>query len=174
MNWLLRPLLRRPAFTWPAIVGLALGIGASTTVFSVFAAMMLESMGIRDSAHLASVWLTDPAHGQQQVEVSYADWQAWSRTQDVFAGIALASSVNLDFALRTAGAPEHVDGNTVTGNFFDVLGATPFAGRFLTEADDRAGQPLPSCSAMRFGKRGSAAISILWAVRFASAPATQR
>ncbi len=136
IRWL-RPLLRRPAFTLPAIAGLAIGIGATTAVFSVFSTMMLQSMGVRDTSRVAAVWLTDPAHGQQQVELSYSDWRALSKAFD----IALASSVNLDFPLTFNGLPEHVDSTTVTGNFFEVLGVTPLAGRFLNSSDDQPGAP---------------------------------
>jgi len=135
-----RVVARRPAFAIPAIAGLAIGIGASTAVFSAFSAMELESMGFHDPAHLAAIWLNDPAHGQSQVELSYGDWRSWRGRAG--AQVALASSVNLDFTLQFDGMPEHVDGTTVTGNFFEVLGAKPLAGRFLTDQDDRPGSPL--------------------------------
>src|SRR3954449_8952185 len=88
-----RAVARRPAFAIPAIAGLAIGIGASTAVFSAFSAMELESMGFRDPARLAAIWLTDPAHGQSQVELSFGDWRSWH--SNAAANVALASSVNL-------------------------------------------------------------------------------
>ncbi len=138
----LRPLARRPAFAIPAVAGLAIGIAASTAVFSVFSVLEIEAMGLSDPARLIAVWLTDSAHGQSQVEMSYDDWQACRGARDAFQDIALASSVNLDFRVNISGTPEHVDGTTVTGNFFDVLGSKPFAGRLLTDADDRPGAPI--------------------------------
>ena len=108
-----RVVARRPAFAIPAIAGLAIGIGASTAVFSAFSAMELESMGFHDPARLAAIWLNDPAHGQSQVELSYGDWRSWRGNAG--AEVALASSVNLDFTLQLDGMPEHVDGTTVTG-----------------------------------------------------------
>ena len=68
-----RQLFRSRSFTIPAVAGLALAIGASTAVFSVFSAMLLRSMGFDAPARIVGLWHTDPAHGQKHVEVSYAD-----------------------------------------------------------------------------------------------------
>ncbi|MEO8663158.1 MAG: ABC transporter permease [Bryobacteraceae bacterium] len=138
----LRQLLRSPSFTVPSVAGLALAIGASTAVFSVFAAMLLHSLGFQEVGRLVALWQSDNAHGQQYVEVSWADYQAWRSAGDVIEDVALASSVNLDFPLFAGGEPEHVDGTTVTGSFFRVLGATPLAGRFFTDEDDLPGAPV--------------------------------
>src|SRR5262249_26143152 len=139
---MMRTLWRRPAFSIPCVAGLAIAIAAASAVYGAFAAIELDTMGFRDPSHLASIWLTDPAHSQEQVELSYADWQAFQNAPNRVAAVALASSVNLDFTLYFGGTPEHVDGTTVTGNFFDVLGATPLLGRLLTPADDRPGDPV--------------------------------
>lgn len=137
----LRAILKRPALALPTIAGLMVGIGASTAVFSAYSAM--ESIGFRDPGRLVSIWLTDPAHNQPQVELSFGDWRAWrGNSQVAAADVALASSVNLDFSMYFDGVPEHVDGSTVTGNFFRVLGATPLAGSLLTDDDDQPGAPL--------------------------------
>jgi hypothetical protein len=110
-----RSLWRRPSYAVPCAGGLALAIAASAAVFSAFAAIELESMGFADGGRLAAVWLTDPAHGQQQVELSYGDWQAWRGSRASVADVALASSVNLDFTLFAGERPEHVDGATGHG-----------------------------------------------------------
>jgi predicted permease len=136
-----RILFRRPSFAIPSIAGLAIAIAAATAVFSVFSALELDSMGFRAPGRLAAVWLTDPGHGQQQVELSFADWREWRKIRREVADVALASSVNLDFTIYSGDTPEHVDGTIVTGNFFSVLGASPLAGRLLGEDDDRPGAP---------------------------------
>jgi putative ABC transport system permease protein len=112
----LRPLLRAPSFTLPAIAGLALAIGAATAVFSVFSAMLLRPLGIRDPQRVAAVWRADEAHGQKRVEIGYRDYLEWRKAEDLD-DIALASSVNLYFPFFAGGEPEHVDGTTVTGSF---------------------------------------------------------
>src|SRR4051812_11415206 len=136
-----RRLIRTPAFSVPAIAGLAIGIGATTAVFSVVSAMLLQSMGFDEPSRIVALWQTDEPHAQKQVEVSYNDLIEWRKAKDTFADVALASSVNLEFPLFGTSQPERVDGTTVTGNFFRVLGATPLAGRFFTDDDDRPGAP---------------------------------
>jgi putative ABC transport system permease protein len=156
---LLRPLLRTPTFTYPVIAGLAIAIGATTAVFSVFSAMLLRPLGLRDPQRVVALWRTDPAHGQKSVEVSYRDYAEWRKATDAVEDVALASSVNLDFPLLVNGEPEHVEGTTVTGNFFRVLGATPIVGRLLKDEDDRPGAP------------ANAVLShSLWQSRFGSDP----
>jgi putative ABC transport system permease protein len=113
----------------PVVVGLAIAIGASTAVFSVFSAMLLRPLGLRDPAGIVAVWRADEGHGQSRVEVSFRDFVEWNKATDVVEDVALASSVNLDFRLAAGREPEQVDGTTVTGNFFRTLGATAFAGR---------------------------------------------
>ena len=137
-----RTITGRPSFSIPCIAGLAIGIASAAAVFSAFSAVELHSMGFADASRVAAIWLTDPVHGQQQVEIGYGDWQIWQRAHAKPADVALASSVNLDFTLFTGTLPEHVDGTVVTGNFFRVLGAKPLAGRFLNDDDDRAGAPV--------------------------------
>ena len=144
MNGLLR-LLRRlrhaPGFTLPIVAGLALAVGVSTAVFSVFSAMLIRSLGFDDPRRLVALWRADEAHGQKSVELSYRDLLEWGKAGDVLEGMSLASSVNLDLTLYVGDRPEQVDSTTVSGSYFRVLGARPFAGRLLTEDDDKPGAP---------------------------------
>ncbi len=155
----LRRLRGARAFSIPAVAGLALAIGAATAVFSVFSAMLLASLGVKDPARVVTVWATDPAHGQQNVELCYADYIDWRKAGSPLADLALASSVNLDFPLPSQGMPENVDGTIVTGNFFDVLGVRPYAGRLLQPSDDVPGAPFRVVLSHR-----------LWSTRFGADP----
>jgi len=136
---LLRQLRRAPAFAFPVVIGVAVAVGAATAVFSVFSAIQLRSLGVDNPQRLVALWRADEAHGQKSVELSYRDLTEWQKADDVLDGMALASSVNLDLSVYVGDRPEQVDSTTVSGNYFRVLGATPFAGRLLTEDDDRAG-----------------------------------
>src|SRR5688572_13583963 len=93
----LRQLLKARAFTLPAVAGLALGIGATTAVFSIVHTLLLSSLGFSDTNRLVTLWQSDPRRGQKHVEVSLHDLQEWSKQTQLFDGVALASSVNLDF-----------------------------------------------------------------------------
>ncbi len=141
MSAMLRQLRRAPGFTLPVVAGLALAIGASTAVFSVFSAMLIRSLGFDDAHRLVAVWRADEAHGQKRVELSYRDLVEWGKAADVLDGIALISSVNLDLTLYAGDRPEQVDSTTVSGAYFRVLRAQPFAGRLLSDEDDRPGAP---------------------------------
>ena len=138
---LLRQFRHAPGFTLPVIAGLALAVGASTAVFGIFSAMLIRSLGVDDARRLVALWRADEAHGQKSVELSYRDLVEWSQARDVLDGMAVASSVNLDLTLFAGDRPEQVDSTTVSGSYFRVLGAKPFAGRLLTEEDDRPGAP---------------------------------
>lgn len=138
---ILRQLARTPGFTVPVVVGLAFAIGATTAVFSVFSAMLLRSLGFQEPQRLVALWRADEAHGQKSVELSYRDLMDWRKASDID-DMALVSSVNLDLTLYVGNTPEHVDSTTVSGSYFRVMGATPLAGRLLTDEDDRPGAPL--------------------------------
>ncbi len=137
----LRQLWHAPGFTWPTVAALALGIGATTSVFSVFSAMLLRPLGFSEPAHVVALWESDPEHGQTHVEANYRDLSEWRTATREIEDAALVSSVNLDFKLFVGAEPDHIEGVTVSGGFFRAAGTTPFTGRLLTEDDDRAGSP---------------------------------
>lgn len=72
-----RQLIRAKLFSVPVVAGSALAIGATTSVFSVFHAMLIRPMGFGQVENLAAIWRTDEAHGEKNVEVSYGDLLEW-------------------------------------------------------------------------------------------------
>ena len=133
----IRRLLSTPSFTLPAIGALALAIAATTAVFSVVHATMLQSIGFADTDRITAIWATDPARGQKQVETCYRELLDWQKQTDIFSHVALASSVNLDYPLLGDGQSQQIDGAIVSGAFFHVLGTSPAAGRLLDANDDQ-------------------------------------
>jgi putative ABC transport system permease protein len=122
-----RGLRKSPAFTFVALTTLALGIGANTTLFSIFNSLILRPLPVRDPASLALL-----AHGSW----SYPVWQEIrARDTELFEG-ALAWA-RQRFDLSRGGRSDPVDGAYVSGRFFDVLGVSAARGRMLTSADDR-------------------------------------
>jgi hypothetical protein len=99
-------------------------------------------LGFTDVQRIVAIWSTDTKRGQKQVEACYADLVDWSSQTSVLDGVALASSVNLDFPITGDGPPRQVDGSTVSGSFFRLLGAKAAMGRLLTEKDDQPNAPL--------------------------------
>ncbi|HEY6362019.1 MAG TPA: ABC transporter permease [Vicinamibacterales bacterium] len=132
----LRSLLRAPTFTAAAVVTLALGIGANAAVFSVVNAVLLRPLPVDRPHEIVSVFTSDfsgPTYGAS----SFADYQDFRSRSDVFAG--LMGYTPAPFTLRGDTETERLIGALVTGNYFDVLGLAPAAGRLLRPDDDREG-----------------------------------
>jgi macrolide transport system ATP-binding/permease protein len=127
-----RMLIKQPGFTLIAVVTLALGIGANTTIFSLLDALWLKPLpGIADQAQLVRVGQTHD--GQGFSSVCYADYRDYRDQTTAFAGLAAESEQQ--FHLGTDKAAERIKGALVTGNYFDVLGVKAARGRLLQPAE---------------------------------------
>ncbi len=135
----MRQLWRSPGWVWAAASILGLGIGASVALFSVVQAVLLRPAAFSAPDDVAVIWESDPKRSHEEVEVSWARFQGMRKEAGTLAGLASVSSVNLDFALQDGGEPVQVEGVSVTGNYFDVLGVQPVAGRALVGADEKDG-----------------------------------
>jgi putative ABC transport system permease protein len=130
-----RMMRRRPGFTAVAVLTLALGIGANSAIFSVVNAVLLRPLPFPEPERLVSVYEALPQGGTGSVSVpNLTDWRAQS---DVFTGIAAYQYG--DFNLQEQ-QPVRAVGVYVSPNFFDVLGATPEAGRAFLEGEDTDGR----------------------------------
>lgn len=134
-----RSLRRTPGFTLAAVAALGLGIGATTTIFTVVNGVLLRPLQYQEPERLANIW-NDLGQGAQSLPavspLDFRDYQRRSRTFEAFAAAAESEVANLRGNLTGEGAPERVDMVTVTANFFPLLGVTPMAGRqFLPEEE---------------------------------------
>jgi putative ABC transport system permease protein len=126
-----RGLRKNPGFTLVAIATLALGIGASTALFSIFNGLILRPLPVRDPGRLAL--LLDGSW-------SYPMWaEIKARENDLFDGAIAWADERFD--LSSGGQSAFVDGAHVSGRFFEVLGVSAVRGRMLTPADDAADAP---------------------------------
>ncbi len=123
---------RRSAGVSAIVIGtLALGIGANTSLFSIFNTLIMRPLPVRDPGSLAL--LTSGSW-------SYPVWmEIKARETDLFDGAFAWSRESFD--LVQGGRPVPVDGAYVSGRFFDVLAVPAFRGRMLTPADDTAALP---------------------------------
>jgi putative ABC transport system permease protein len=123
---------RRSAGVSAIVIGtLALGIGANTSLFSIFNTLIMRPLPVRDPGSLAL--LTSGSW-------SYPVWmEIKARETDLFDGAFAWSRESFD--LVRGGRPVPVDGAYVSGRFFDVLAVPAFRGRMLTPADDTAALP---------------------------------
>jgi predicted permease len=147
----IRALLKAPGFTLVAVLTLALGFGVNTAIFSLVDAVMLRPLPYRDADRLVSLWEFKRAKGPVSESSSgssltaapdpgrmvvapanFVDYQkipAFATSAGV-AGIAM----NL-----TGGTPERLFGESVTSQYFEVLGAAPALGRTFSADDDQVG-----------------------------------
>jgi len=121
-----RTLRRSPGIALTAIVTLALGIGASTAVFSVADALVLQSLPYPDADRLVAL-TDDNAERDISVNVALPNFDDWRASVDAID--AAAAWQTADMNLVGAAAAERVSGAAATGEIFDVLGAVPFLGR---------------------------------------------
>jgi len=128
---------RAPSFTLLVVFTLALGIGASTAIFSIVNGVLLRPLPLRDPDRL--LWINEANRRGDSISVSwvnYVDWRARAHGFD-----ALGASRPATFNLTGAGDARRVVGRSVTSNFFTALGTQPAFGRGFTTDDDRAGAP---------------------------------
>jgi predicted permease len=134
LRYTFRMFTRNPGFTAIMVVTLALGIAANTAVFSVVSAILLRPLpGIREPDRLVSMYRVQ--NGQTFDDMGYPDYRDYRDRIQSLAGLAAHSAAPLRFS---CGTPERLIGDLVTGNYFDVLGVRPAAGRLLVEDDDSA------------------------------------
>ena len=138
-RYALRQLRKSPGFTLVAILTLALGIGANTTIFSVMNATILKPLSFLDPDRLVLVWQTFGKAPDDYNIVSAPNYWDFQRQNHVFEGMALFDSAGRGYNLSASGAsrePEQVSGLRVSASFFSVLGVQPFLGRtFLPEEE---------------------------------------
>ena len=134
IRYAVRLLLARPGFAAVAILTLALGIGATTAIFTVVDAVLLRPLPFRDADRLVQVRIVGRRGGIFPLpDTDFLAWRALNRTADAVAAFDTRP------ATLTGGAPEQMTAAQVTDRFFDVFGARPVIGRVLEEGDDKPG-----------------------------------
>jgi putative ABC transport system permease protein len=134
-----RSLRRSPIFAATAIATLALGIGASSAIFSIVHAVLLRPLPFRDPGQITRIWEANPAEGNERALVSAAnfnDWRARSRTFDDF---GLFDAFTDPTVLGIADASLQAKQTVVTPNLFALLGVQPAVGRLFGAVPDRRG-----------------------------------
>ena len=137
LRYAVRLLAKNPGFTIVAVLSLALGIGATTTIFSVMNAALLRPLPLENPDRLVKLWSSRSQSGFGPI--SYPNYRDYRDQNHVFTGLA-ASSVARPMNLSGRGTPTQVNGMPVSGDYFSVLGVRPVLGRgFLPEEDRTPG-----------------------------------
>jgi len=134
----LRLLRRQPRFAVIAIVTLALGIGATTAVFSVVNAVLLKPLPFVEPARLVMLWERQPSTGRERDQVAAANLFDWREQAQSFSGIA--SYVYWGLALTGIDEPVELQTGRVSPNLFDMLGVSPLIGRTFHADEETAGR----------------------------------
>jgi predicted permease len=128
----LRMMARNPSFTAVAVLTLAIGIGATTTAFTWINAVLLQPLsGVADPSRLVTLESVTP--GGEWVPNSYPDFRDYRERLKLLDGVAVMHPVA--FSVGKEDRAERVWGELVSGNFFDVLGVKPEAGRLFLPAE---------------------------------------
>ena len=155
-----RMLRKSPGFTAVAVLTLALGIGANTAIFSLIDAVLLRALPVREPHRLVVFqwtahnspnlkghynYMSCPAAnagatGEHGCWFSYPMFQQFRSKQDAFSTVA-ALCGNVGLNLRGNGPASFVQGEMVSGDFFETLGVGPSLGRTLNPSDDTLGAP---------------------------------
>jgi len=133
----LRALARTPGFTLVSIFTLALGIGASTSIFSVVNCVLLRQLPFPKAHELVGVWNTAPGFGFDIFEQSETTYTIYREFNDTFVEIGLFDDLTVN--LIGDGDPTRIQAASATSSMFQVLGVSPALGRAFGEADDELG-----------------------------------
>ena len=144
IRFALRILIKSPGFSAIAILSLALGIGANTTIFTVVNAILLNPLPVKQISRVVQVDTVDTktrvtAANVTKLGMSYPNCQDYARNSKVFSGLScIAGPLPLTWSGGTE--PKQIFGQMVSANYFDVLGLRPATGRlFMPDEDTKLG-----------------------------------
>lgn len=135
LRYALRQLRKSPGFTLVAVTTLALGIGASTAVFSVVDEVLLHPLPYPDSDRIVSV--SETYEGVSTDDTSPANYLDLASQNQVFANMAASRSWQV--SLSAGDRPERITGTMATPSFFPLFGVSPILGRGLEASDAQPG-----------------------------------
>jgi putative ABC transport system permease protein len=131
-----RVLRRSPGFTAAALVTLALGIGATSAIFSVVRTVMLEPLPYREPDRIVTVWETNRG-GKVRNVIAPANFVAWRERTRALEHLGMVGPAGV--AMIINGQPLEISGLTVSGDVFRALGVQPALGRAYTPEEDLGG-----------------------------------
>src|SRR5258708_5448072 len=146
-----RQLRKAPGFTATALMTLALGIGATTAIFTLVHQVMLKSLPVTKPSELWRIGDKSPCCNwggyTQDSDFSLFSWEAYqnfpAHTPE-FVDLSALQAGNSPLGVRREGSQSAADtrnGEYVSGNFFRTFGVQPWVGRLFTDDDDREGAP---------------------------------
>jgi predicted permease len=140
VRFALRILIKNPGFSVIAILSLALGIGANTTIFTVVNAILLNPLPVKQISRVVQVDTVDTktrvtAANVTKLGMSYPNFQDYARAGKLFGGLSCVVGP-LPLTWSGGAEPKQIFGQMVSANYFEVLGLRPVAGRFFLPDED--------------------------------------
>lgn len=138
LRYAIRTLAKTPGFTLTAILSLALGVGANSSIFSVASTLLLRSLPYADAERLVILWNRSPGLGIAE------DWFSTAQYFDIKSGHQgleqVAIAIGANYNLTGDGEPERVGTIRVSSNLLPLLGARTAVGRLFLAEDDAPGR----------------------------------
>jgi putative ABC transport system permease protein len=134
-----RLLRRSPGFTTAATLTLALGVGATTAIFSLVYGVLLRPLPFGEPERLVVLWTTAPRLGLTRAFAGAANARDWRQQNTVFDDVALVRTI-ANFNLVGEGEPMRLLGARVSANLFPLLRVSPRLGRMFTAEENEIGR----------------------------------
>src|SRR2546423_3763222 len=131
-----RVLRKTPAFSFTAVLAIALGIGSTTLMFSVLNSLLLQPPPYHQADRLYMVW--QRLRSGERASFSTRDFLAWKQQTESFED--LAAFTGSGFTISGVGEPQLAIGQMVTPSFFHILGVQPKVGRVFTPSEGNTGR----------------------------------
>jgi predicted permease len=143
----IRQLLRSPGFTLLATLTLALGIGATTVIFSLVHAILLKPLPFPHPEELQAIQTLQFPHGKKDLPVSagnwvtttYGDFFDWRDQNQSYQGLASYNAIVRLFDSESSGSARVLDASEASAGLFETLGVQPVLGRTFTRNDEQPG-----------------------------------
>jgi hypothetical protein len=139
VRYALRMLRKSPGFTVVAVLTLALGIGATTMIFSAVYAVLLKPLPFKNADRLVFIRKKNPPRGWIRNPISPTEILAWRKESGVFED--LAAFTRSSCVLTGSGEAEEDPCEIVSSNLFPLLGVTPLRGRTFSADEDKPEGP---------------------------------
>ncbi|HJU42372.1 MAG TPA: ABC transporter permease [Vicinamibacterales bacterium] len=137
LKFAIRSFLRAPRFTVPAVVALALGIGATSAIFSVVRGVILEPLPYKDPERIVAVWERRVDRDQSRNVIAPANYVAWRERATSFEYLGMVQASTQSIMLN--GQPEEIAGFRASSDALKAFGTDPLLGRIYTAEEDLPG-----------------------------------
>ena len=159
LTYTVRGARRTPGFTAVVVLTLALGVGATTAIFSVVRGVLLRELPFASPERLVRLWLANPARNETSSPISVPDLEDWRRLGGSFDRLSAYSTLPTGLALVDGGEPLRLKTAYVAAGFFETLGVNAVFGRAILPTEHVDGRDRVVVLSHRF-----------WSTRYGSAP----